>query len=338
MAYSTVFAGLTNPTLPELDAVLNSAGLLGTIPCIVSGTNDLTMTPYSTPTVGTPPFVLQTNVLVSGIVATTNTGAMTANVNSTGALNIYKDTSSGPAVLIGGEMFAGNYFILAYDATLNSNTGGWHLMTSASTAAGTVTNVATGTGLTGGPITGTGTLSLATITNQRILANISGGTAVPSANTLTGILDSILGTTAGSLITRGASVWAASVETAWTPSLAFGGGSAGMTFSTQAGDYLAIGNLIVAFYNLVLTAKGSSTGSATISLPVTAGGTNRVGGGLVVNYSNLTSVTTVPWTYVAPSATAANLLVAGSATVSNVADTNFANNTAIAGLMVYFSA
>ncbi len=49
----------------------------------------------------------------------------------------------------------------------------------------TVSNVATGAGLAGGPITTTGTISLATIADKSVLANTSGGTAAPSATTLT---------------------------------------------------------------------------------------------------------------------------------------------------------
>lgn len=46
---------------------------------------------------------------------------------------------------------------------------------------GTVTNVGTGTGLTGGPITTTGTISLAPIADQNFLANNSGSSAAPGA-------------------------------------------------------------------------------------------------------------------------------------------------------------
>lgn len=48
---------------------------------------------------------------------------------------------------------------------------------------------------------------LATQSDQTILANISGGAAVPSASTLTAILDDILGTTQGSVLYRNATVW-----------------------------------------------------------------------------------------------------------------------------------
>lgn len=75
------------------------------------------------------------------------------------------------------------------------------------TGTGTVTSVATGTGLTGGPVTTTGTILFANISNHDILANISGGSAAPIPNTMTAILDDTLGSTQGNILYRGASVW-----------------------------------------------------------------------------------------------------------------------------------
>lgn len=337
MAYSTVFAAATSATGAQLDGNFDAAGLLGTVPCQVAGTNALTLTPYTTPTIGTPPVALQAQVRFSGIAAATNSGAVTANCGGLGALAVYKDTSGGPAALTGSEIVGGNYFVLAYDAALNSGAGGYHLETGATSAAGTITSVVAGGGLAGGTITAAGTISIASIANNNVFANVSGGSAAPSANTLTAILDAIMSSTQGAILARGASIWSANVETSYTPALTLGGGSVSMTYGTQAGFYLAIGNLVVAFYNITLTAKGSSTGSAAISLPVTAGGSNRVGGGLVTNFSNFTSIVTTPWAYVSPSATTAALYIAGSGTVTAVTDANIANNTTLAGMLAYFS-
>jgi len=59
--------------------------------------------------------------------------------------------------------------------------------------------------------------------------------------------------------------------TAWTPVLTFGGGSTGITYSTQEGYYFRTGNTITFNLTIVLTSKGSSTGTALISgLPVVA--------------------------------------------------------------------
>lgn len=89
----------------------------------------------------------------------------------------------------------------AWDSTVP----GWVKVNSG--GAGTVTSVATGTGLTGGPITGTGTVSLASIADGDLLANISGGSAAPIANTLSDILDHDLSSTQNEIPIRGASTW-----------------------------------------------------------------------------------------------------------------------------------
>jgi hypothetical protein len=59
-----------------------------------------------------------------------------------------------------------------------------------------VTNLATNNGLTGGPVTSTGTVGLATISNNKVLCNNSGGTAAPTtANcAVTGTGNAVLAT------------------------------------------------------------------------------------------------------------------------------------------------
>lgn len=57
--------------------------------------------------------------------------------------------------------------------------------------AGSVTSVATGSGLTGGPITGSGTIALASIDNNTVLGNLSGVTAAPSAVLLPALLNAL---------------------------------------------------------------------------------------------------------------------------------------------------
>lgn len=72
---------------------------------------------------------------------------------------------------------------------------------------GTVTSIATNNGLTGGTITTSGTLGLATITSGTVLANATGSTAVPSGTSVTALLDATLGSTRGAILERGASGW-----------------------------------------------------------------------------------------------------------------------------------
>ena len=73
----------------------------------------------------------------------------------------------------------------------------------------------------------------------------------------------------------------------FTPNLAFGGGSSGMTYSIQTGSYVKIGRLVFVSVNIQLTALGSSTGASTITnLPFTALSGNAYGAGLSLAYSN----------------------------------------------------
>lgn len=329
------FGNLTTWNAGWLDQNFNSCGLLGTLPCTVTGTNNLVLT--QTGGIPQPTVTLQQGASFSAIAANNNSGSVTAAVAGMAALNVYKDTPTGPALLTGGEIVANNLFELIYDATLNGGAGGYHLQTAPASSAGTVTSVATGTGLTGGTITTTGTISLANIANNDLLANISGGSAAPIANTLTAILDAVFSSTQGSTLARGSSLWTASGETTYAPALAFGGASTGITYSTQAGFYQSLGFITIVVFNLVLTSNGSATGSASISLPANSGGGNRVGGGLLTSYSGLTSLTTLPFLQIGASAAVATLAVAGSATTTAVTNSNVSSTATLAGVMAYFT-
>jgi hypothetical protein len=58
----------------------------------------------------------------------------------------------------------------------------------------------------------------------------------------------------------------------WTPAVTFGGNSTGTTYSTQTGSYTRIGNRVFVDGILVMTDKGTSTGTAVIGgLPYTVG-------------------------------------------------------------------
>ena len=60
-------------------------------------------------------------------------------------------------------------------------------------------------------------------------------------------------------------------EGVWTPVLAFGGSSTGITYTTQSGTYTRIGRIVTIRFEIDLSSKGSATGSASISgLPFTS--------------------------------------------------------------------
>jgi hypothetical protein len=138
MAYSiTQFQNNTTNQLSALDNNFVTYGALVPIPCGVAGTNNLVLTQNAAGVVPTLALTAYTtNMLFSGIASATNTSSVTATIiGALGSFNVYKDSASGPVVLSGGEIIAGNAFSLRYDAALNSGAGGFHLTSSTANTA-----------------------------------------------------------------------------------------------------------------------------------------------------------------------------------------------------------
>jgi hypothetical protein len=113
----------------------------------------------------------------------------------------------------------------------------------------------------------------------------------------------------------------------WTPVLSFGGASVGITYSLQSGVYARIGKLIFVNFNVTLTSKGASTGTALISgLPFTVASPG-------VQFSYYMSPGTFPANTIdifasVPSGTAFDLIyLTSTSAVGTLTDTAFANNT-----------
>ncbi len=152
----------------------------------------------------------QASTFQNGIYKATTLGDGTHNWVLTRVTN-YDQTSEvvqGSYVVIGaGTANVGTLWIMTAATPITIGTNPITFTTLVITGSGTVTNVATGAGLTGGPISSTGTIAFAAVADQRILANISGGSLAPSANTLTAIIDSVVGSAQGEILYRGASTW-----------------------------------------------------------------------------------------------------------------------------------
>lgn len=135
----TLLAAASSATGQNLDDNWTACSNQAPIPCSVSGTNALTLTPKSNVYTVT---AYTNNMQLSGVAAGSNGGAMTARLGALAVLNVYKDTGSGPVALVGGELIANNAFTLFYDPTLNSGAGGFHLFSIAGST-GTAINPAT---------------------------------------------------------------------------------------------------------------------------------------------------------------------------------------------------
>jgi hypothetical protein len=132
----------------------------------------------------------------------------------------------------------------------------WHVGSSG------VVSITAGTGIdTGGaPITATGTVSLASITDGDLLANISGVAAAPVPTTLTAVLDHVLGTSRGTILTRTIGGW-----------VALAPGTTGQYLKTLGtGADLAWDSPVGAG---TVTSVAAGTGLTTGGSPITATGT-----------------------------------------------------------------
>lgn len=102
--------------------------------------------------------------------------------------------------------------------------------------------------------------------------NEDSGSATPAANALT-IAGGTLISTSGAGHTVTINNTAGTNPQTYTPVLTFGGASVGITYASQLGTYFVIGKIIFLNIDLGITNKGSSTGLAKVSLPITSGTT-----------------------------------------------------------------
>jgi len=167
--------------------------------------------------------------------------------------------------------------LLQYHAT----DGKWHNATLAALGSGTVTSVDSGAGLAGGPITATGILSLAPIGTNTLLANTTGGTAVPAGVSLSVLLDAAIGSARGSILRRGASTWAVLTPGSAGTYLKSGGTGADLSWDAPAGS-----GTVTSIATAGGVTGGPITGSGTISLDPIA--TSRV----LANISGATAAPT----------------------------------------------
>lgn len=136
----------------------------------------------------------------------------------------------------------------------------------------------------------------------------------------------------------GSNILSAYEENTWTPVLAFGGASVGITYAIQTGIYTRIGRVVNFNITIILTNKGSSTGAATITLPsLGASSTNfNIPSG---RYSNLIYPSSRDLIFGVANGTSL-LLSAGGDNVgtTNITNANFNNNTLITFAGFYFLA
>lgn len=234
-----------------------------------------------------------------------NSGTIAIGNSNSGAITV--TTGSGNFSLVGG----GHTVNLANDAAINTVNLG-------SGTSGSITTIKAGTGGM--------TLSTGTTGNLAINTGTTGVLTLGTTQTGNVTIGNTTGTT--SIQFGSGSALSTYVTTSnFTPVLSFGGGTTGITYGTQTGKYIQIGNSILFTIEIVLTSKGSSSGAARITgLPQTVN-TNAA---VSVNYGLITFT----GDQIGPVAVGGTNQVflyncsSGNAVVE-LADTNFANTTTL---------
>jgi len=177
----------------------------------------------------------------------------------------------------------------------------------------------------------TGVLALGVNAANRVTIDSSGNTSVLTGN--------VVMSTAGKGIDFSANPNPAGMtsellndyeEGTWTIGLTFGGASTGVVISAQDAYYTKIGRLVHVSGRFSLSSKGSATGTASITgLPFTpAGSYATLAGGSVAWYVNMSGVNGLT-TFGNLSATTLLLNIPGTAAITNAADTNFTDTSAM---------
>jgi hypothetical protein len=223
------------------------------------------------------------------------------------------------------------------------------------TAAGTC---AQGGVVTAGGPTGSATVApIITYNAAGQLTTVSSATITPAVGSVTGLgtgIATALGVnvgTAGAPVVNGGALGTPSSGTltnatglpvsaltgggtSFTPGIAFGGGTTGLTYTSQYGRYTTEGNKVCFTAYVNINSKGSSTGSLTITgLPAAASGISAVS---FMNSAGLTLTGSYD-AYVVTSQTSVTVNQNTSGTVTTVTNTNVANGADMGASGCYFT-
>lgn len=126
-------------------------------------------------------------------------------------------------------------------------------------------------------------------------------------------------------------------EGTFTPGVSFGGATTGITYTTQSGGYVKIGTYVFVHGYIVLSSKGSATGTARLTgLPFTSA--SGSGNFAVMNagyFANMDSLADTLNGLIDLNSTTVALLTGGAAGAANLSDANFTNTSEFAFSLAY---
>jgi hypothetical protein len=118
-------------------------------------------------------------------------------------------------------------------------------------------------------------------------------------------------------------------EGTWTPTITFGGGSTGMVYASQKGNYTKVGNRVFISAYVATSTKGSSTGGLTINgLPFTSVNISDQYNCTAVWTNTLSSIVGQVIAYNPPNSTAISSIgYLGTGAITGITATNWNNNS-----------
>jgi hypothetical protein len=126
-------------------------------------------------------------------------------------------------------------------------------------------------------------------------------------------------------------------EGTWTMGVSFNNASTGITYSTNTGTYTKIGRQVTVNGYVVLTNKGSATGTARITgLPFTIGSASGNYGGASMYFENISFANQFQGWGIAGTTSIALYEIVEAGNVTVIDDANFSNTSAIILSLTYF--
>jgi len=123
-------------------------------------------------------------------------------------------------------------------------------------------------------------------------------------------------------------------EGTWTPDLKFNGANSGMTYTINRGLYTKIGKFVYLFFDILLSNKGSSSGTATIEgVPF---GPQIYGHGVVDLNSGMSSIPGAS-TYVLLAGNVLYLRYNNTTQYTDLSNSNFTNSSYIIGNCFFYA-
>ena len=203
------------------------------------------------------------------------------------------------------------------------------------------------------PLAGTEVLPIVqgSATVKVSVANLTAGRAVAMAGG--SFTDNITQSTAAKGINFTANTPAAGATTQllnwyeegnWTPGLAIGGATTGITYVVQSGNYIRVGKVVTVLARLIMSSIGALTGDATLTgLPFTtgAGGAMYGAGGPLTFHSGMAGAAAGTIFNMSGKIGSTEIgLIQGNAAVgwSGMSQGNFTNNSELTFSFTYISA